>query len=118
MTQQIPLAEVAENIYEIPRTDEMHVPVRVYGSEALIEEMRTDGDLTLAQGRNVATLPGIQKFAIVLPDGHQGYGFPIGGVAAVDTETGVISPGGIGFRHQLWCPSSANATEIRRRAGA
>lgn len=97
MTQQIQLAQVTENIYEIPQADEMRVPVRVYGSEALIEEMQTEGDLTLSQGRNVAMLPGIQKFAVVLPDGHQGYGFPIGGVAAVDTETGVISPGGIGF---------------------
>ena len=97
MTQQIQLTQVAENVYEIPRADEMRVPVRVYGSEALLEEMQTEGDLTLSQGRNVATLPGIQRFAVVLPDGHQGYGFPIGGVAAVDTETGVISPGGIGF---------------------
>ena len=97
MSQQIHLTEIAENVYEIPRSGEMHVPVRVYGSEALIEEMRSDDDLTLTQGRNVATLPGIRKFAVVLPDGHQGYGFPIGGVAAVDTETGAISPGGIGF---------------------
>jgi tRNA-splicing ligase RtcB len=97
MTPQIQLATVAENVYEIPREGEMRVPVRVYASEALLEEMRLEGDLTLTQGRNVATLPGIQKFAVVLPDGHQGYGFPIGGVAAVDPETGVISPGGIGF---------------------
>ncbi len=97
MSNQIQLAEVAENIYEIPRDDEMRVPVRVYGSESLIEEMRTEGDLTLSQGRNVATLPGIRKFAVILPDGHQGYGFPIGGVAAVDADDGVISPGGIGF---------------------
>ncbi|WP_432764849.1 RtcB family protein [Halobaculum limi] len=75
----------------------MRVPVRVYGSEALISEMRLADDLTLAQGRNVATLPGIRKFAVILPDGHQGYGFPIGGVAAVDPDAGVISPGGIGF---------------------
>ena len=97
MTRRPRLTRVAENIYEIPRTEEMRVPVRVYGSEALVEEMRTEDDLTLTQGRNVATLPGIQRFAVVLPDGHQGYGFPIGGVAAVDAETGVISPGGIGF---------------------
>jgi tRNA-splicing ligase RtcB len=97
MSQQIQLTPVAENVYEITQDGEMYVPVRVYGSEALVEEMRTVDDRTLWQGRNVATLPGIQKFAVVLPDGHQGYGFPIGGVAAVDTETGVISPGGIGF---------------------
>lgn len=97
MTSQNQLTEVAENIYEIPEENEMHVPARVYGSEVLIEEMRSTDDLTLAQIRNVATLPGIRKFALVLPDGHQGYGFPIGGVAAVDLAEGVISPGGIGF---------------------
>ncbi|GAB7095349.1 RtcB family protein [Halolamina litorea] len=97
MSQQIQLTQVAENVYEIPEDEGMEVPVRVYGSAALVEEMQTADDRTLSQGRNVATLPGIRKFAVVLPDGHQGYGFPIGGVAAVDTETGVISPGGIGF---------------------
>ncbi len=118
MTDQIELTEVAPNVYEVPRAGEMRVPLRVYGSESLIEEMRAEGDLTLSQGRNVATLPGIRKFAIVLPDGHQGYGFPIGGVAAVDTETGVVSPGGIGFRHQLRRPAVANPADRRRRAGA
>ncbi len=97
MPQPTRLTQVAENVYEIPRTGEMRVPVRVYGSESLVEDMRSEGDLTLTQGRNVATLPGIRRFAVVLPDGHQGYGFPIGGVAAVDAEAGVISPGGIGF---------------------
>ncbi|WP_225316347.1 MULTISPECIES: RtcB family protein [Haloferax] len=93
----VKLVERRENVYEIERTGEMHVPARVYGSASLIEEMLEEGDLTLTQVRNVATLPGIQKFALVLPDGHQGYGFPIGGVAAVDLDEGVISPGGIGF---------------------
>ncbi|MFH1821723.1 MAG: intein-containing RctB family protein, partial [Methanobacteriota archaeon] len=54
-------------------------------------------DLTLEQSSNVAFLQGIYKYAITLPDGHQGYGFPIGGVAATDAETGVISPGGVGY---------------------
>jgi tRNA-splicing ligase RtcB len=54
-------------------------------------------DLTLTQCVNVAHLPGILKYSIVMPDGHQGYGFPIGGVAAFDSETGVISPGGVGY---------------------
>jgi tRNA-splicing ligase RtcB len=94
---RIDLVDLAENVHEIPREGEMRVPVRVYGSASLLAEMRTEGDLTLEQGRSVATLPGIQKFAVVLPDSHQGYGFPIGGVAAVDPEAGVVSPGGIGF---------------------
>ncbi len=87
--------KVSENIYEIGQEGDMEAPARVYASEELLGEIK--GDKTLEQVRNVATLPGIQKYSIVLPDGHQGYGFPIGGVAAVDMEDGVISPGGIGY---------------------
>ena len=54
-------------------------------------------DRTLWQCSNVAQLPGIYKYAVTLPDGHEGYGFPIGGVAATDYENGVISPGGVGY---------------------
>lgn len=89
------LEKVSDNIYQIEQEGEMNVPARVYASEELLEEIR--GDKTLEQLKNVATLPGIQKYSIVMPDGHQGYGFPIGGVAAVDAEDGVISPGGIGY---------------------
>lgn len=72
----------------------MKVPVRVYASEKLLNQM----DLAVFdQASNVATLPGIQKYSYVMPDGHSGYGFPIGGVAAFDTNEGVISPGGVGF---------------------
>lgn len=91
------LTKITENVHEIEQTGEMLVPVRVYASEPLLKEMLEEGDLTLEQASNVATLPGIQMFSILLPDGHQGYGFPIGGVAAVDLDQGVISPGGIGF---------------------
>ncbi|XGI83722.1 RtcB family protein [Halorutilales archaeon Cl-col2-1] len=89
------ISQVDENIYEIEQEDDMNVPARVYASELLLEKI--EQDKTLEQVRNVATLPGIQKYSIVLPDGHQGYGFPIGGVAAVDMDDGVISPGGIGY---------------------
>ncbi|AFK18240.1 RtcB family protein [Haloferax mediterranei ATCC 33500] len=92
----VELNEIEANVYEIGRTGEMRVPARVYGSESLVEEMQSEGDRTLTQIQNVAMLPGIQKFSLVLPDGHQGDGFPIGGVAAVDADDGVISPGGIG----------------------
>jgi tRNA-splicing ligase RtcB len=61
----------------------------------LLEKMKTDR--TLEQCANVAHLPGIYKYSITLPDGHEGYGFPIGGVAATDYENGVISPGGVGY---------------------
>jgi tRNA-splicing ligase RtcB len=73
----------------------MRVPARIIATEKLIQEM----DLQVYdQISNVATLPGIQKYAFCMPDGHSGYGFPIGGVAAFDVnEGGVISPGGIGF---------------------
>lgn len=89
------LEQVGENIYEIPKQGKMKKPARVYASKELLEEIKQDR--TLQQVKNIATLPGIQKYSIVLPDGHQGYGFPIGGVAAVETENGVISPGGIGY---------------------
>ncbi len=72
----------------------MRVPVRVYASKKLLDEM----DLHVyEQIANVATLPGIVNYAFCMPDGHSGYGFPIGGVAAMDVNEGVISPGGIGF---------------------
>ncbi len=83
--------------WEIPQEYKrgMRVPVRVYADAEMLNEMRRD--LTLEQIANVAFLQGIYKYAIVLPDGHQGYGFPIGGVAATNAETGVISPGGVGY---------------------
>ena len=83
--------------WEIPKDarDDMRVPVRIYASEALLEKMR--GDRTLLQAVNVSTIMGIQKWAIVLPDAHEGYGFPVGGVAAVDAEEGAVSPGGVGY---------------------
>ena len=67
----------------------------VFANESLLEKMQTDR--TLWQCTNVAHLPGIYKYAVTLPDGHEGYGFPIGGVAATDYEEGVISPGGVGY---------------------
>lgn len=72
----------------------MRVPTRIIATKELLDEM----DLgVFEQLTNVATLPGIQKYAYCMPDGHWGYGFPVGGVAAFDTKDGVISPGGIGF---------------------
>ena len=73
----------------------MRVPGLVIADEELLEKMKTDR--TLEQCANVAHLPGIYKYAITLPDGHEGYGFPIGGVAATDYDEGVISPGGVGY---------------------
>jgi tRNA-splicing ligase RtcB len=72
-----------------------HIPVTIYANDSLMSKMATDR--TIDQAVNVATLPGVKKHVIVLPDGHEGYGFPVGGVAATDIEEGVISPGGVGY---------------------
>jgi len=91
------LQRVSEVVWELPASFKpgMRVPARIYGTEKLIGEM---DDAVYDQVTNVATLPGIVKYALCMPDGHFGYGFPIGGVAAMDAEGGgVISPGGIGF---------------------
>ena len=73
----------------------MNVPVTIYANDSLIAKMQSDR--TIGQAVNVTFLPGVKKHVIVLPDGHEGYGFPIGGVAATDFENGVISPGGVGY---------------------
>lgn len=88
--------KLSDCLFEIPKHGKMNVPVRIYASEKLMKKMLEDN--CIQQGINVATyLPGIQKYSIMMPDAHQGYGFSIGGVAAMDAETGCISPGGIGF---------------------
>src|SRR5208337_2621700 len=96
-SQNIPVNRIDKYVWEIPADAQpgMRVPGRIYADDALIEKMRTDA--TLQQCANVATLPGLYKWAITMPDGHEGYGFPIGGVAATDYENGVISPGGVGY---------------------
>ncbi|NTV42262.1 MAG: RtcB family protein, partial [Syntrophobacteraceae bacterium] len=90
------LKKISDTIWEIPKTykEGMRVPARIFATEKLLKEM---DDGVIEQVTNVATLPGIINYAYCMPDGHWGYGFPIGGVAAMDPETGVISPGGIGF---------------------
>jgi tRNA-splicing ligase RtcB (3'-phosphate/5'-hydroxy nucleic acid ligase) len=89
------LHRIGEVVWEIPRTGAMRVPARVYASESQIATLREDP--ALVQLAQVAELPGIVGRAMAMPDIHWGYGFPIGGVAAVDADDGVITPGGIGF---------------------
>jgi len=92
------LIQINDYIYEIPDSfrDDMRVPARVFTNEAMLVDVLEDRSLD--QLVNVATLPGIQNYAFAMPDIHQGYGFPIGGVAAMAiNEGGVISPGGIGY---------------------
>ena len=91
----ITLHRLREHVWEMDRQGDMRVPGRVLASEALLEEIKQDR--TLTQLRNTTHLPGIQKYAICMPDGHQGYGFPVGGVAGIDAEEGCISPGAVGY---------------------
>ncbi len=89
------LVKLSDYLWEIPKTGAMLVPGRVYASAKMIDDMREDPALT--QVANVACLPGIVGYSLAMPDIHWGYGFPIGGVAAVDGDEGVISPGGVGY---------------------
>ena len=91
----ISLNQIEEFIWEIPRSGDMLVPARIFASENLLKQISQDK--TLEQLKNTASLPGIQKYAICMPDGHQGYGFPVGGVVATDANNGCISPGGVGY---------------------
>jgi len=89
------LVKINEHLWEIPKIGAMLVPGRIYASEKMIAEMGDDP--AFAQVANVACLPGIVGYSLAMPDIHWGYGFPIGGVAAVDAHAGVISPGGVGY---------------------
>src|SRR3989344_6946678 len=90
------LQKLSDTEWVIPKTamPGMNVPAKIIGTENVVAQMDMQ---VYDQIKNVATLPGIINYAYCMTDGHSGYGFPIGGVAAMDTETGVISPGGIGF---------------------
>ncbi len=91
------LKKISDWLWEAPTTLRagMRVPARVYATSAMLDEVLRDR--SVEQILNVATLPGIVAAALVMPDVHEGYGFPIGGVAAFDREPGIISPGGIGY---------------------
>ena len=81
--------------WRIPREGGMRVDGIVYADEAMIADIREDP--CLQQVANVAHLPGILEASLAMPDIHWGYGFPIGGVAAMDADHGVVSPGGVGY---------------------
>jgi len=87
---------ISDDVWEIPTTEksDMLVPARIYASRTLLQTM---DEGVFDQVTNVACLPGIRRYALCMPDGHWGYGFPIGGVAAFDVRDGVISPGGVGY---------------------
>lgn len=87
---------LTDEVWEIPPTEKpgMLVPARIYATEQILSSMDNG---VFEQVTNVACLPGIRRYALCMPDGHWGYGFPIGGVAAFDPHDGVISPGGVGY---------------------
>jgi tRNA-splicing ligase RtcB len=91
------LRQITEVLWEIPATAraDMRVPARVFADHELLQAIEDDG--SLEQLENVATLPGIVGAALAMPDVHQGYGFPVGGVAAMELPDGVVSPGGVGY---------------------
>ncbi len=105
------MKKIAENIWEIPKEGKMRVPGKIFASDALMENIQKDGK-TIEQVKNVAQLPGIIGESIAMSDAHQGYGFPIGGVAAFDLKEGVISPGGVGF--DINCGIRLLATSIQQ----
>ena len=88
---------VDDTLWEIPRDarPDMRVPARVFADEELLDAIGRDR--SVEQLQNVATLPGIVDAALAMPDIHQGYGFPVGGIAATAPPEGVISPGGVGY---------------------
>ncbi|WP_141610878.1 RtcB family protein [Litorilinea aerophila] len=97
MVQMKDLIRIDKYVWEIPKSyrHDMRVPARIYASRTLLEKALTDK--SIEQLVNATTLPGIVGYAIAMPDVHQGYGFPVGGVAATRLPDGVISPGSIGY---------------------
>jgi len=107
----IELKKISNYEWKIEKQGAMKVPAIVYASEKLLKDMQKDN--TLEQIKNVATLKGILKNAICLPDSHCGYGYPIGGVAAFDIDEGVISPGGVGY--DINCGVRMLATNLTKK---
>ncbi len=114
------LRRIHPHLWEIERSGGMRVPGRIFASESMIDDVRTEGGL--AQVVNVAHLPGIVGYSLAMPDIHWGYGFPIGGVAATDpAQGGVISPGGVGY--DINCgvrvmTTRLDAADVRAKIGA
>lgn len=103
---------IAKYVYEVPTSyrDDMQVPARFYADAALLDGVKNDR--SLEQLVNTATLPGAVQYALAMPDIHQGYGFPIGGVVATRWPDGVISPGGVGY--DINCGVRLLATHLER----
>jgi tRNA-splicing ligase RtcB (3'-phosphate/5'-hydroxy nucleic acid ligase) len=113
--------QIDETLWEIPASarPDMRVPARIFADAELLEAILSDR--SLEQLQNVATLPGIVEAAFAMPDIHQGYGFPVGGLAATEPPDGVVSPGGVGYDincgvRLLAAPFSADELGDRREA--
>ena len=103
------LRRIHDYLWEIPPSGGMRVPARIYATREMLDRMSEDQ--APQQAANVATLPGIIRASLAMPDIHWGYGFPIGGVAAFDLDEGVISPGGVGY--DINCGVRLMATRLR-----
>ncbi len=116
MVKKRDFQRVSEYIWELPQDfrDDMRVPARLFGDEALVDA--AFDDRSIEQLINTATLPGVVEYTMALPDFHQGYGFPIGGVAAMETPEGVISPGGVGY--DINCGVRLMGTHLEKEAVA
>lgn len=114
MIEKKDIKKIGKYLYEIPTShrDDMRVSARIYADEQLLEAALTDR--SIKQLINTTTLPGVVKYTLAMPDIHQGYGFPIGGVAATQPPDGVISPGGIGY--DINCGVRMLASGIEREA--
>jgi tRNA-splicing ligase RtcB len=95
MVADIKIQQIDGWRWRIPREGKMRTEGLVYADEKMMKDIRNDQ--SLSQVVNVATLPGIVGNSMAMPDIHWGYGFPIGGVAAFDVSTGIVSPGGVGY---------------------
>lgn len=95
--QKVDFKRLSEYVWEVPKSfrQDMRVPARVYASEKMLEDMLRDQ--TIEQLINTATLPGVEGYVMVMPDGHEGYGASIGDVFATNSEYGAISPGAVGY---------------------
>ena len=102
------LEKIDDNRWLLPQTGSMRVPGIIYANEKIVDLLKNDE--SAKQVANVAHLPGIVNYSLAMPDVHWGYGFPIGGVAAFDLETGIVSPGGVGY--DINCGCRLMATEL------
>ena len=105
---EIKLEKLDDNRWLLPQTGSMRVPGIIYANEKIYDLLKNDE--SAKQVANVAQLPGIVNYSLAMPDIHWGYGFPIGGVAAFDLDTGVVSPGGVGY--DINCGCRLMATEL------